>query len=91
MIAAYEKQLQELRDRMAQMAKDHTEALALQKKMLEEAAAKAQAEALASLQAKLESQFATATAQLRVRAPAPAPVISAPPQRVQPYSQLRFG
>lgn len=26
MIAAYEKQLQELRDRMAQMAKDHAEA-----------------------------------------------------------------
>lgn len=26
MIASYEKQLQELRDRMAQMAKDHAEA-----------------------------------------------------------------
>lgn len=43
MIASYEKQLQELRDRMAQMAKDHAEALAAQKKALEEAAAKAQA------------------------------------------------
>ena len=68
MVAAYEKQLAELRDRMRQMAEDHSAALDAQRRAIEAAAAKAQQEALERLEARLRAEFANLSAQQRAEA-----------------------